>query len=76
MRLKEVKVEPNRNLQLDAALSVGSVTAEVTVTAAQELVDRDSPTLGTTVDPRLVIGLLLTAAMCWDWRCFSRASRR
>lgn len=59
LRLKAVKVEPNRNIQLDAALSVGSATAEVTVSAAQELMDRDSPTLGTTVDSRRVVGLPL-----------------
>lgn len=59
VRLRAVKVEPNRNLQLDTALNVGGATAEVTVTAAQELIDRDSPTLGTTVDPRRVIGLPL-----------------
>lgn len=59
MRLRAVKVEPNRNVQLDTPLSVGGASAEVTVTAAQELIDRDSPTLGTTVDPRRVIGLPL-----------------
>ena len=58
-RVRNVKVEPNRNLQLDAALNIGSTAAEVTVTAAQELVERESPTLGTTVDPRRVAGLPL-----------------
>ena len=54
-----VKVEPNRNLQLDSVLTVGGATAEVEVTATQELVDRETPTLGTTVDTRRVTGLPL-----------------
>src|SRR5262245_19482738 len=54
-----VKVEPNRNLQLDTVLTVGGATAEVEVTATQELVDRETPTLGTTVDTRRVTGLPL-----------------
>ena len=58
-RLKGVKVEPNRNVQLDSTLSVGATIAEVTVTAGQELVDRESPALGTTVDERRVTGLPL-----------------
>lgn len=58
-RLNSVKVEPNRNLQLDVALSVGGAIEEVTVTAAQELVDRETPTLGTTVDPTRIIALPL-----------------
>lgn len=58
-RLKAVKVEPNRNVQFDATLNLGTANAEVTVNAGQELVDRESPTLGTTVDSRRVIGLPL-----------------
>ncbi len=59
-QLTQVKVEPNRNVQFDASLGVGGATAEVTVsTATQELVDRETPTLGTTVDPRRVVGLPL-----------------
>jgi len=57
--LTEVKVEPNRNLTLDAALAVGSATTEVQVNADVELIDRDTPTLGTTVDRRRVEGLPL-----------------
>jgi hypothetical protein len=57
--LKDVKVEPNRNVQLDASLTLGTASAEVTVSAGQELVDRESPTLGTTVDQRRVVGLPL-----------------
>ena len=59
MTLRDIKVEPNRNVQADAALSVGNASAEVTVSAGQELIDRESPTLGTTVDQRRVVGLPL-----------------
>jgi len=58
-KIEEVKVEPNRNLVLDAKLSVGTATSEVTVTAGQELIDRESPTLGTTVENQRIIGLPL-----------------
>lgn len=59
-QITEIRVEPNRNVQFESALSVGGATAEVTVSSAtQELVDRESPTLGTTVDPRRVVGLPL-----------------
>ncbi|MGH9767861.1 MAG: carboxypeptidase regulatory-like domain-containing protein [Blastocatellia bacterium] len=59
-QIAEVKVEPNRNVQFDISLSVAGTTAEVTIsTATQELVDRESPTLGATVDPRRVVGLPL-----------------
>ena len=58
-KLVEVKVEPNRNLLLDAVLSVGQVTDQVTVTAGAELIDRESPALGTTVENRRVEGLPL-----------------
>jgi hypothetical protein len=58
-RFNQVKVEPNRNVQLDASLSAAGTAEEVTVTASQELVDRASPTLGTTVDRRRVQDLPL-----------------
>ncbi|HWS53830.1 MAG TPA: TonB-dependent receptor [Pyrinomonadaceae bacterium] len=58
-RLTEVRLEPNRNLVLDASLSVGTTTEEVTVTASQELVDTTSPTLGTTVEQKRVVDLPL-----------------
>lgn len=58
-KLVAVKVEPNRNLSLDANLSVGEISNEVTVTAGVELIDRESATLGTTVDNRRVEGLPL-----------------
>lgn len=66
IRLSGVKVEPNRNLQLDATLNVGGAIADVTVTATQELVDRETPTLGTTVDPRRVVGLPLNGRNVLD----------
>jgi hypothetical protein len=65
-RFPEVRVEPNRNLELDAAMALGNQTAEVTVTAAQELVDRETPTLGTTVEMRRVAGLPLNGRNILD----------
>src|SRR5919107_3513398 len=65
-RLTEVKVEPNRNLQLDAALAVGTTTEEVTVSASQEILDRETPTLGTTVENRRVVGLPLNGRNILD----------
>ncbi|HEV2761858.1 MAG TPA: TonB-dependent receptor [Pyrinomonadaceae bacterium] len=65
-RLSEVKVEPNRNLQLDVALTVGAATEEVTVTGTSELLDRETPTLGTTVDPRRVRDLPLNGRNVLD----------
>ncbi len=59
LRISDVKVEPNRNLVLDATVSVGGVATEVEVTAGAELIDRESPTLGTTVERRRVEGLPL-----------------
>ncbi|NNE67791.1 MAG: TonB-dependent receptor [Pyrinomonadaceae bacterium] len=53
------KVEPNRNVTVDAQLSVGSQVTEVSVSAGEELIDRESATLGTTVDGRRVVGLPL-----------------
>ncbi len=58
-RLVDVKVEPNRNLTLDATLTIGQATTQVEVTASAELIDRETPTLGTTVDRRRVEGLPL-----------------
>jgi len=54
-----IKVEPNRNVVLDIALSIGQVSNDVTVTAGAELIDRESATLGTTVDRQRVEGLPL-----------------
>jgi hypothetical protein len=58
-RLSNVRVEPNRNVQLDVPLSVGGTTVEVEVAATAELLDRETPTLGTTVEQRRVEGLPL-----------------
>ena len=65
-RLVDITVEPNRNLTLDIPLSVGEVTNEVTVTAGVELIDRETPTLGTTVDRRRVEGLPLNGRNVLD----------
>ncbi len=65
-RLKEAALEPNRILRLDAHLSVGGTTEEVTVTAAQEILDRDTPTLGTSVESRRVLGLPLNGRNILD----------
>lgn len=61
-----IKVEPNRNLTVDAALSVGQIANEVTVTAGVELIDRESATLGTTVDGQRVEGLPLNGRNVLD----------
>jgi carboxypeptidase family protein len=58
-RMTDIKVEPNRNLVIDVSLSVSGATEQVTVTASQELIDRESATLGTTVDSRRVVDLPL-----------------
>jgi outer membrane receptor protein involved in Fe transport len=65
-RLVDVKVEPNRNVDLDVNLAVGTATTEITVTAGAELIDRESPTLGTTVDRRRVEGLPLNGRNVLD----------
>ncbi len=65
-RLVDVKVEPNRNLTLDASLTIGQATTEVEVTASTELIDRETPTLGTTVDRRRVEGLPLNGRNVLD----------
>lgn len=59
LRINDVTVEPNRNLVLDATVSVTAGVNEIEVTAGAELIDRDSPTLGTTVERRRVEGLPL-----------------
>lgn len=65
-RLTAVNVEANRNLQLDAALGVGGTTEEVTVTGVQEVLDRETPTLGTSVDRRRVQDLPLNGRNVLD----------
>jgi hypothetical protein len=53
-------------LRLDAALTVGGTTEEVVVTSATELLDRDTPTLGTSVEGRRVLGLPLNGRNVLD----------
>ncbi len=57
--INDVRVEPNRNIKTDVSLTIGEASADVTVTAGVELIDKESPTLGTTVDQRRVVGLPL-----------------
>lgn len=59
LRINDVTVETNRNLVLDATVSATAGTTEVEVTAGAELVDRESPTLGSTVENRRIVGLPL-----------------
>src|SRR5687768_1584476 len=65
-RLKDASLEPNRVLRLDARLTVGGATEEVTVTAAQEILDRETPTIGTSVEGRRVEGLPLNGRNILD----------
>lgn len=65
-RLKDAALEPNRVLRLDARLAVGGATEEVTVTAAQEILDRETPTIGTSVEGRRVEGLPLNGRNILD----------
>src|SRR5690606_26788262 len=58
-RSETFKVEPNRNVRIDIPMSVAGVTDVVTVSAAAELIDRESPALGTTVEHHRVEGLPL-----------------
>ncbi len=65
-QFRNAHLEPNRVLRLDASLTVGGTTEEVTVTTTQEILDRDTPTLGTTVEGRRVIGLPLNGRNVLD----------
>lgn len=66
-RIVDVKVEPNRNVELDATtLAVSGASAEITVTAGAELIDKESATLGTTVDRQRVEGLPLNGRNVLD----------
>lgn len=58
-RVVDIKLDPNKNITIPVALGVAQVAGEVTVTAGAEIIDRDSPTLGTTVENRRVAGLPL-----------------
>lgn len=66
LRKVNLKVEPNRNLTIDASLEVGSQVNVVSVTASEELIDRESATLGTTVENRRVEGLPLNGRNVLD----------
>lgn len=66
-RVSNVTVEPNRNVRLEAIqLGISGTTAVVEVTAAEELVDKESGTLGTTVEMRRVEGLPLNGRNILD----------
>jgi hypothetical protein len=64
--LRNANLEPNRAIRLDVNLTIGTTTEEVTVTASQELLDRDTPTIGTTVEARRVQGLPLNGRNVLD----------
>src|SRR5215472_3106862 len=65
-RLQTVKLEPSRHLTLDVTLQPAGTTEAVTVTASEELLDRESGTLGTTVEHRRVEGLPLNGRNVLD----------
>lgn len=56
---ESINLNPNRNVRVQITLSVAGQTQTITVTAANELIDRESATLGTTVEHRRVEGLPL-----------------
>lgn len=58
-RLLDFSVEPNRNVRLDTTMNVVGSTETVEITAATELIEKESATLGTTVDRQRVQGLPL-----------------
>ncbi|HYL99371.1 MAG TPA: carboxypeptidase regulatory-like domain-containing protein, partial [Blastocatellia bacterium] len=64
--LQEATLEPSRHLTLDVSLKAAGVTEQVSVTAGQELIDRESATLGTTVDNKRVVGLPLNGRNILD----------
>ena len=64
-KLTGADLEPNRAVRIDATLTVGGATEEVVVTAIQ-LLDRDTPTLGTSVEGRRVLGLPLNGRNVLD----------
>ncbi len=57
--VSRITVEPNRNVTTDVALALSGTTAEVTVSAGVQLIDQESPTLGTTVENERIVGLPL-----------------
>jgi outer membrane receptor protein involved in Fe transport len=66
VKLTNVKVEPNRNVQIDASLKASGAAEEITVSASSELVERQSATLGTTVDSKRVVDLPLNGRNVLD----------
>jgi outer membrane receptor protein involved in Fe transport len=58
-KLANAKLEPNRNLRLDTALTAAGAAEVLNVTASQERIDRESPALGTTVERPRIEGLPL-----------------
>src|SRR5262252_1505335 len=64
--LQNAKVEPTSHLKLDISLAAAGVTEQVTVTSSEELLDRESSTLGTTVENRRVEGLPLDGRNIMD----------
>ncbi|HKF56447.1 MAG TPA: carboxypeptidase regulatory-like domain-containing protein [Blastocatellia bacterium] len=65
-RLQAIKLEPARHLTFDVTLQPAGTTEAVTVTASEELLDRESGTLGTTVEHRRVEGLPLNGRNVLD----------
>ncbi len=56
---KDVELTANQNLRLDAAMVVGAVQTEITVTGAATMVETASPVLSGLVDDRRVVDLPL-----------------
>jgi len=66
-RISNVRVEPNRNIRLDPVqLGVAGTTATVEVSAAQELLDRESGTRGTSVEGVRILSLPLNGRNILD----------
>lgn len=66
-RVSNITVESNRNVRLDPVqLGVAGTTATVEVTAAQELLDRESGTRGTSVEGVRILGLPLNGRNILD----------
>src|SRR5215831_2983357 len=64
--LQNAKLDPTNHLTLDVSLAAAGVTEQVTVTSSEELLDRESSTLGTTVENRRVEGLPLDGRNIMD----------
>lgn len=66
-RISNVTVETNRNVRLDpTSLSISGASATVEVTAAQELLDRESGTRGTSVEGVRILALPLNGRNILD----------